>query len=75
MSVAELGAAMQSRLRTVSWRQGTKAVLRSRFARLRVASNRDDGPLRTPQWLLVEWPEDEPAHAVEANCLASSHRS
>lgn len=61
MSVAELGAAMRSKLRTVTWRQGTKAVLRSRFARLRVVVDRDDGPLRPPQWLLVEWPEDEPA--------------
>jgi SRSO17 transposase len=61
MSVGELGAALQSKLRTVTWRQGSKAVLRSRFARLRVVVDRDDGHLRSPQWLLVEWPEDEPA--------------
>jgi len=29
MSVGELGVALQSELRTVTWRQGTKAVLRS----------------------------------------------
>jgi SRSO17 transposase len=61
MSVGELGAALQSRLRTVTWRQGTKAVLRSRFARLRVVVDRDDGPMRAPQWLLIEWTEGEPA--------------
>jgi SRSO17 transposase len=61
MSVGELGAALQSKLRTVTWRQGTKAVLRSRFARLRVVVDRDDGPMRAPQWLLIEWPEGEPA--------------
>lgn len=61
MSVGELGAALRSKLRTVTWRQGTKAALRSRFARLRVVIDRDDGPLRPPQWLLVEWPEGEPA--------------
>lgn len=61
MSVGELGAALKPKLRTVTWRQGTKAVLRSRFARLRVVVDRDDGQLRPPLWLLVEWPEDEPA--------------
>ncbi|HKU37605.1 MAG TPA: hypothetical protein VJR89_05640 [Polyangiales bacterium] len=61
MSAGELGAALHSKLRTVTWRQGTKAVLRSRFARIRVVVDREDGPLRPPQWLLIEWPEDEPA--------------
>jgi SRSO17 transposase len=61
MSVGALGAALRSKLRTVTWRQGTKAVMRSRFARLRVVVDRDDGPMRAPQWLLVEWPEGEPA--------------
>jgi SRSO17 transposase len=61
MSVGELGAALQSKLRVVTWRQGTKAVMRSRFARIRVVVDRDDGPMRAPQWLLVEWPEDESA--------------
>jgi SRSO17 transposase len=61
MSVGELGAALKSKLRTVTWRQGSKAVLRSRFARLRVVVDRNDGQLRSPQWLLVEWPEGDPA--------------
>jgi len=60
MTVRELGAALHAKLRAVSWRQGSKIVLRSRFARLRVVVDRRDGS-RAPQWLLVEWPEGEPA--------------
>ena len=61
MAVAELGAALRTKLRTVTWREGSKAVLHSRFARVRVVVDRDDGLLREPQWLLIEWPEGEPA--------------
>lgn len=61
MPVAELGAALRTKLRTVTWREGSRATLRSRFARIRVVVDRDDGPLRPAQWLLVEWPEGEPA--------------
>ena len=61
MSVAELGIALQTKLRTVTWREGSKAGLHSRFARVRVVVDRDDGLMREPQWLLIEWPEGEPA--------------
>lgn len=61
MPVAELGAAMLPKLRRVTWREGTKTTLRSRFARVRVVVDRADEPLREPQWLLVEWPDGEPA--------------
>jgi len=61
ISVAELGAMLRPNLRTISWREGSKAVLRSRFARMRVVVDRDDGPLRSEQWLLIEWPDGEPA--------------
>ncbi|MGH8671694.1 MAG: IS701 family transposase [Burkholderiales bacterium] len=47
---------------TVSWREGTNAVLRSRFAALRVrAAHRDEGrsTLREEQWLLIERPTGE----------------
>jgi hypothetical protein len=47
----------------VSWREGTNQSLRSRFARVRVrAAHRDEDrkTLREPEWLLIEWPEDEP---------------
>ncbi len=46
----------------VSWREGTNQTLRSRFARLRVrAAHRDHlrNEPRPPEWLLIEWPEDE----------------
>ncbi len=47
---------------TVTWRNGTKQKLRSRFAAVRVRpANRDywrSEPL-PEQWLLIEWPEDE----------------
>lgn len=61
MSVAELGLLLSSELSTVTWRQGTKAALRSRFARTRVVVDRDDGANREEQWLLIEWPVGEPA--------------
>jgi len=47
----------------VTWREGTNAALRSRFARVRVrAAHRDNlrDELRQPEWLLIEWPEGDP---------------
>jgi SRSO17 transposase len=45
---------------TVSWREGTKGMMRSRFARVRVrAAHRDPHHRREPEWLLVEWPSGE----------------
>jgi SRSO17 transposase len=61
MSVAELGAMLHSKLRNVTWREGTKVSLCSRFARVRVVIDRNDGQPRDPQWLLIEWPEGESA--------------
>lgn len=53
--------------RSVTWREGTRGRMASRFARLRVRpAHRDE--LRTEprpvEWLLVEWPrgQPEPAH-------------
>ena len=49
---------------TVVWREGTKGVLSSRFARVMVrVASRDFNrrTLRTPEWLLVEWPKGDPA--------------
>ena len=44
--------------RTVSWRDGTRGRLSSRFARLRVRAA--NGNLaRNEEWLLIEWPHDE----------------
>jgi len=45
---------------TVSWREGTKGKMRSRFARMRVrVAHRNRHPSRAPEWLLVEWPSGE----------------
>jgi SRSO17 transposase len=45
---------------TVSWREGTKGMMRSRFARVRVrVAHRDLYQSRAPEWLLVEWPSGE----------------
>jgi len=45
---------------TVSWREGTKGTMRSRFARIRVrVAHRDSHPNRELQWLLIEWPSSE----------------
>lgn len=61
LSAQELGQSLRSKLRSVTWREGTKASMRSRFARVRVVVDRDDGQERGAEWLLVEWPNDEPA--------------
>jgi SRSO17 transposase len=54
----------------VTWREGTNAKLRSRFARVRVrAAHRDNlrRALREPQWLVIEWPKgDSEPHEVLA---------
>jgi SRSO17 transposase len=51
---------------TVSWREGTRGMMRSRFALLRVrVAHRDEqrSRPRDPEWLLIEWPvgQAEPA--------------
>jgi SRSO17 transposase len=50
--------------RTISWRQGTRGTMRSRFARLLVRPAHRDENLhraRETEWLLIEWPQGEPA--------------
>ena len=49
--------------RTVSWRDGTRGRLSSRFARVRVCAANED-LMRQEEWLLIEWPhgEAEPRH-------------
>ena len=51
--------------KTITWREGTNAPLRGRFAALRVRPAHRDQTLSKPrprEWLLIEWPpgEDEP---------------
>lgn len=63
-SVKELAVGLDaSRYRTVSWREGTRATLSSRFAAVRVRASHRDYWRPTPrdeEWLLVEWPDGEP---------------
>jgi SRSO17 transposase len=53
--------------RTLTWRHGSNAPLRSRFAALRVRAAHQDwrrSELREEEWLLIDWPESEsePVH-------------
>ena len=44
---------------TVSWREGSRGRMNSRFARVRVRpAHRDRWP--EPEWLVIEWPKNEP---------------
>jgi SRSO17 transposase len=48
--------------KTVTWREGTRTPLRSRFAAVRVrAAHRDykQGQPRAEEWLLIEWPRGD----------------
>lgn len=48
--------------RRITWREGTKTKLSSRFALRRVKTAHDDGTdasAREPLWLLIEWPAGE----------------
>jgi SRSO17 transposase len=50
--------------KTVSWREGTKKRLRSRFVALRVRPAHRDEQRKEPhaeEWLLIEWPAGESA--------------
>lgn len=68
ISVKELAFQLSAHAwRTVTWRQGSNAPLRSRFTALRVrAAHRDwkRSELRAEEWLLIDWPESEsePVH-------------
>jgi SRSO17 transposase len=59
ISVAELAKRLPTkRYRTVTWREGTNAPLRSRFARVRVHTAQGDRA-RGEEWLVIEWPAGE----------------
>jgi SRSO17 transposase len=63
LSVKELALCLSSGdLRRVSWREGTRGTMASRFAALRVrVAHRDyeRSQPRPEQWLLFEWPKTE----------------
>ena len=59
IGVLELAQSLpRSSYRTITWREGTNAPLRSRFARVRVRAAHADRP-REEEWLLIEWPKGE----------------
>jgi len=64
ISVLELSRTLPQKIwRSLSWREGSKGSLSSRFARVRVrAAHRNR--IRDAQWLLIEWPAGStaPAH-------------
>src|SRR5476651_158215 len=63
VAVKDLALALDpSCYNTVSWREGTRAALSSRFAALRVRTSHRDNWRATPrdeEWLLIEWPIGE----------------
>jgi SRSO17 transposase len=62
-SVAEVVAALPKKaFRKLTWRDGTKNKLSSRFCFVRVHTTHDDGipiALREPLWLVAEWADGE----------------
>jgi SRSO17 transposase len=64
-SLAQLAMALPTTAwRTVTWREGTRGAMRSRFARLRVRPAHRDEQRATPrpaEWLLIEWPRGDSA--------------
>lgn len=59
IGVLELAQSLpRASYRTLTWREGTNAPLRSRFARVRVRAAHADRP-REEEWLLIEWPKGE----------------
>jgi SRSO17 transposase len=77
LSVKELALCLSpSDLRRVSWREGTRGTMHSRFAAWRVrVAHRDyeRSQPRPEQWLLIEWPrtEKEPTKYWLSNLPAS----
>lgn len=55
------GELPQSAWQNITWRQGTKGPMHSRFARIEVWAAhgwlRSEHPQRVKEWLLIEWPE------------------
>lgn len=64
VSVAQLALNLgRSHFRRITWREGSKQPLWSRFACQRVVPTHDDGwdpALREDVWLVIEWPDGEP---------------
>jgi len=64
IGVLDLARALPAKSwRKITWREGTKESLSSRFARIRVRAANDNRG-RAEEWLLIEWPaaKTEPVH-------------
>ncbi len=63
LSVKKLALQLgRKKFRSVMWRDGTRGPLWSRFARLRIVTEHNDGwdpAHREDLWLLIEWPDNE----------------
>ena len=63
ISVFELATLLPEKaFRNVSWREGAKGEMQSRFAAVRVRASHEDMWRSEPhpeEWLLIEWPETE----------------
>ncbi|WP_454743898.1 IS701 family transposase [Cupriavidus necator] len=63
LSVKKLALGLdQSCYRTITWREGTRAMLSSRFSAVRIRTSHRDywrATLRDEEWLLIEWPQGE----------------
>lgn len=80
-TVGELALALPATAyRRVTWRQGTKGLLASRFAfcRVKAAHHDEVGAYdREPEWLIIEWPKGEAQPTKYALCTlpkATSHK-
>lgn len=64
VSVKALALALPAEsFQTISWREGTNQTLCERFAAVRVrhaGGNSGKARLRPEEWLLIEWPPDQP---------------
>jgi SRSO17 transposase len=63
LTVRAVAQAQQEKFRAVTWRQGSRGPLRSRFLarRVQAAHGYVEGEAPGKEvWLLIEWPEDEP---------------
>jgi SRSO17 transposase len=77
VSVKDLALALPAQAwKKVSWREGTRHQLSSRFAALRVRpAHRDEKrtEVRAEEWLLIEWPLEEEAPTKYWLSTLSSH--
>jgi SRSO17 transposase len=81
VSIKQLAVALpETAWKQITWREGSKKNLRSRFAAVRVRSAHRDYEQSEPhpeEWLLIEWPKgvDEPTRYWLSNLPAATKRN